>query len=119
MQYKQFEAGKSERAHGALRKSTMVDRHLVEFTCKLHNLSFKKKKKKKQPLVNRRIQEPYDTGRFPQEDTTGEPDRGEGGKRRANFTVFSIANKAAARSGCPISNPDPNNTIGLVKYLIL
>ena len=47
MQYKQFEAGKSERAHGALRKSTMVDRHLVEFTCKLHNLSFKKKKKKK------------------------------------------------------------------------
>ena len=49
----------------------------------------------------------------------GKSDRraGKGGKRWASFTVFNIVkctNKVAGRSGCPVSNPDPNNTIGLL-----
>ena len=46
---------------------------------------------------------------------------GKGGTRLgASFTVFRIAkcmhtNKVADRSGCPVSNPDPNNTIGLLR----
>ena len=48
----------------------------------------------------------------------GRSDRraGKGGKRWASFTVFNVVkctNKVAGRSGCPVSNPDPNNTIGL------
>ena len=34
----------------------------------------------------------------------------------SSFTVFSIAkdmNKVVAWSGCPVSNPDSNNTVGL------
>ena len=47
---------------------------------------------------------------------------GEGGKRWASFTVFSTTTvwtrSGPGPAGCRVSNPDPNNTIGLLgKYL--
>ena len=49
----------------------------------------------------------------------GQENSGEVDKRWASFTIFSIAkcmNKAGPWSRCPVSNPDPNNTIGLFNY---
>ena len=43
-----------------------------------------------------------------------------GWQKTSELHCFSIAKwmiKVAARSGCPVSNPDPNNTIGLCFYL--
>ena len=85
-------------------------------TRQLHNfLSKKKKKKKEEPLANRKFQEPSALKR---KILAGTYDRrtGEVDKRWASFTIFSTAkwiNKAGPWSGCPVSNPDPNNTIGL------
>ena len=112
MQYRFFEGIKQ---YERIPRGAQVDRDRQTcegLTRKLHNFSFEKKKK---TLVNRKIQESSDTERFLQEDATGEL---ESLQRWANFTVFSIAkctNKAAARSGRPVSNPDPNNTIGLLQ----
>ena len=81
------------------------------FTRQMHNFSFQRKK---QPLVNRNIRtvrkRKIPAGRHDRRT------REAGGERWASFTVFSIAkcmNKVAAWSGCPVSNPDPNNTVGL------
>ena len=74
---------------------------------------------KKQPLANRKIQEPSGLQR---KIFAGTCDRrtGEGDKRRESFTGFCITkcmNKGPPWSGCPVSNPDPKNTIGLFSSL--
>ena len=78
--------------------------------------SFFQKKKKKQPLANRKIQKPSALKRKILAGNMRQENSGEVDKRRASLTIFSRAkwmNKAGQCSGCPVSNPDPNNTIGL------
>ena len=81
----------------------------------------KRKKKRKKPLANRKIQEPSALKRKILAEHIHTCDRrtgGEGGKRQASVTVFCIAmcmNKAGPWSGCPVSNPDPENAIGLLQ----
>ena len=76
------------------------------------------RKKKKQPLANRKIQKPSALKRKILAGTChGRTE--EGDKRWASFTVFCIAkwmNKAGSWSGCSVSNPDPDNTIGLLVW---
>ena len=113
VQYRLFEDN-GESTYGALRKS--IDCQACEELRRVNppvaQVSFEKKKEKK-PLVNRKSKNRQkEKLMIP----AGRRDRktGEGGKTWATFTVFSIiiSKVYAARSGCPVSNPDPN-TIGL------
>ena len=72
-----------------------------------------KKKLKKTTIDQSKIQEPSERKRFLQE----HPNWREWQKdeRDSLFSAQqSVWNKAGPWSGCPVSNPDPNNTIGLM-----
>ena len=112
-----FFEGNSESACGALRKSIDCQvSKLRRFTPPVaHPFFFFFRKKK--PIGQSKNSRTIRKRKIP----AGKSDwrAGKGGKRGASFIVFSIAkcmNKAADRSGCPVSNPDPNNTIGLLHY---
>ena len=106
MQYRFFE-GNSESAYGALCKS--IDCQSSKgFTRQLHNFSFERRKKHWSIEKPRTIRK----GKI----SAGRRGRrtGKGGKRWASATFFSIAecmNKVAARSECPVANPDPISTV--------
>ena len=101
-------------AYGALRKSTDRLSGLRRVYSPVAELFFRKRKKK--PLVNRKIQKSSerDFCRKTRQENCG-------GRQKMNelqcFSIRKCMIKVAARSGCPVSNPGPNNTIGLLRQL--
>ena len=108
-----FLRGNSESAYGALCKS--IDCHWALRNLKVYprvaQLSFEKKPTIGQSKNPRTVSlEEKDSCRNMRQENSGEVD-----KIWVSFTLFSIAkrNKPGPWSRCPVSNPDPNNTIGL------
>ena len=110
MQYRFFEDN-GESAYDVLRKS--IDCQASQwFTLQLHTFF---SKKKKQPLAYRKIQEPSERERFLLEDATRELQRVATDERASLFSALqSVRTRPRPGRGCAVSNPDPNNTIGLL-----